>query len=78
MSNPVNYQVLKHARKLKFPSLFIITAILFVVDLFVPDPFPFADELLLGLLTVLFGTWRERRKQPKPGTLPEKTGDEPG
>ena len=52
--------------KLRFPVLFGVTAILFVVDFFVPDVIPFADEILLGLGTALFGSWK-RRKEPEAG-----------
>ena len=37
------------AGRLRFPWLLAITATAFVVDLFVPDFIPFADEVLLGL-----------------------------
>jgi hypothetical protein len=48
------------AGRLRFPQLFLLTAALFVVDLLIPDLIPFADEMLLGLLAVLFGMWRQR------------------
>ena len=48
------------AARLRFPWLFALTAVLFVTSLVVPDPIPLVDELLLGLLTVLFGAWRRR------------------
>lgn len=51
--------------KLRFPQLFLLTAALFVFDLFVPDFVPFVDEVLLGLLTLLFGSLR--RKTPRSG-----------
>jgi hypothetical protein len=41
--------------------------ILFAVDLFIPDPIPFIDEAILGLLAVLVGTWKDRKKiEPEP------------
>jgi hypothetical protein len=43
------------ARKLPVPYLAAITSAIFVADLLVPDLIPFADELLLALLTLLFG-----------------------
>ena len=46
------------AARLRFPQLFLLTAALFVLDLLIPDLIPLADEVLLGLLTMLFGTWR--------------------
>lgn len=53
--------LLRYAEKLRFPWLFLVTAGLFVLDVLIPDMVPFADELLLGLLTLLFGSWRDRR-----------------
>jgi hypothetical protein len=32
---------------------------LFFIDLLIPDTIPFIDELILGLLTLLFGSWRK-------------------
>ncbi|HZI63994.1 MAG TPA: DUF6116 family protein [Thermoanaerobaculia bacterium] len=47
--------------RLRFPTLFKLAAFLFVADLFVPDLIPFADEILLGVLTLLLGSWRDRQ-----------------
>ncbi len=47
--------------RLRFPALFVISALLFVLDLALPDLIPFADEVLLGLTTALFASWRKRR-----------------
>lgn len=49
------------AGRLRFPALFILTAALFVVNLVVPDPLPFVDEILLGLVTLLLGSWKDRK-----------------
>ena len=63
--------ILRFAERLRFPWLFAVTAVLFVVDVFVPDFIPFADEILLGLLTLLFGVWRKRRRE---GPAPKEAG----
>lgn len=47
---------------LKFPGLFLLFALLFGIDLVVPDLVHFADEAGLALLTLLFGLWRSRRQ----------------
>ncbi len=60
--NPVAF-ALGFARRLRFPQLFIVVAALFVADLIVPDAIPFVDELLLGLATLLFGSWKESRQE---------------
>ncbi len=52
----------RFAGRLRFPQLFMVTLILFVVDLIVPDMIPFADEVLLGLATLLLGSWKSRRE----------------
>jgi hypothetical protein len=58
--NPIVKWVSRFASKLRFPTLFLITAGLFLVDLAVPDAIPFADELLLGLGALLLGSLRRR------------------
>ena len=47
---------------LRFPSLFLLFAGLTLVDLLVPDVIPFADEIGLALLTLLFGLWKDRKR----------------
>ena len=61
MTHPLSGHVLKAARRLRFPKLLALTAVLFVIDFVVPDPIPFLDEILLGLSTILFASWRENR-----------------
>lgn len=52
--------VLRFAAGLRYPQLFALVLGLFLVDLVVPDFIPFADEILLGLLTLLAGSLRRR------------------
>ena len=47
--------------QLRFPYLFVLTAGVFFLDLLVPDLVPFADEILLGLGTLLLS--KLKRKQ---------------
>jgi hypothetical protein len=61
MPNPLTLSLLGWARKLRYPTLFKITALLFAVDLVVPDVVPFADEILLGLGTLLLANWKSRK-----------------
>jgi hypothetical protein len=53
--------VTRFAAGLRFPTLFGLVAALFLIDLVIPDLVPFADEILLGLGTVLLGSLRRRR-----------------
>ena len=46
--------------RLRFPTLLTLTAILFAVNLFVPDFLPFIDEILLGLVTLILANWKKR------------------
>lgn len=52
------------AQTLKFRQLFFLTLLLFLGDLMIPDFIPLIDELLLGLLTLLFGSIRKKVKEP--------------
>ena len=53
MANPLTQQLLQWLGKLSFPRLFIVAAALFLCDVAIPDFVPFADEILLGLGTLL-------------------------
>ena len=61
----------RYASSLRFPKLLAITAALFVLDLIFPDMIPFVDEILLGLVSLLFASLR---KKAKAGTDNEKAG----
>jgi len=43
-------RVRRQTESTRFPSLVLLTAVVFVLDIFVPDIIPFADEGILGLL----------------------------
>lgn len=66
----------RFAGRLRFPVLFFLTAALFVADLFFPDAIPLVDELLLGLATVLFGSWKRRKIESDSTESVETTGPE--
>lgn len=59
--------IIRFASRLRFPWLFALTALLLVIDLLVPDPVPLLDEIVLALLTLLFGTWRRRGARKSSG-----------
>jgi hypothetical protein len=62
--------ITRFATGLRFPTLFMISAALFLVDLVVPDMIPFFDEIFLALLTLLLGTFRRRGGPPLEGQDP--------
>lgn len=73
--------ILAFLSKLRFRTLFLVTATIFLVDLLIPDLIPFVDELLLGAGTLLLAAWQRRRDSeppapPSPATppaLPDET-----
>ena len=40
-------------------QFFLLTAALFAIDVLVPDPIPFLDEALLGLMTYALARWKK-------------------
>lgn len=64
MTNLLINPLLRWLGKLSFPRLFLLTAVLFLLDVAVPDFIPFVDEILLGLGTLLLARW----KKPAPPT----------
>ena len=73
MASPLLLPLLGWARKLRYPTLFKITAALFAVTLFVPDPVPFVDEILLGLGTLLLANWKNRKSPLTPPPPPPRS-----
>lgn len=74
MANPLLGPVFGWFGKLSYPRLFLAAASLFVADMLIPDFIPFADELLLGLGTLLLANWK-RRKEPGPAGKPPLDGE---
>ena len=48
------------ASRLRFPYLFLLTAVLFMLNLFIPDVLPLADEVIMGLVAILFASLRKK------------------
>lgn len=66
MANPLVSPLMRWFGRLSFPRLFLLAATLFLLDLVVPDFIPFADELLLGLGTLLLSRWKKKPDMPAP------------
>lgn len=58
----VKARLLRYFESLRFPWLLLVTAALFLVSVFIPDAFPFIDEIVLALVTIVLG--RLKRKPP--------------
>ena len=53
--------LIAYLTRLRFPALFAIAAVLFILDFVIPDAIPFVDEILLGLGAALLGNWKKRK-----------------
>ena len=60
--------VTRFASGLRYPTLFKLVGVLFLINFFVPDPIPFIDEILLALGTLLVGSLRKRRRDVPPSS----------
>ena len=58
-------RIIRYTQSLRFPVLLLITAILFVADLLVPDAIPFVDELILALVLAVLSRLRKPRPESK-------------
>jgi hypothetical protein len=61
---------LRWASKLRFPYMFVLTAVLFVLNLFIPDIIPMADEVIMGLVAVLLANLRKKPEEEAEQTTP--------
>ena len=52
--------ILGWVARLRFPYIVLLMGTLFLVNLIVPDVIPFADEILMGLLTVLLTYFKKK------------------
>lgn len=62
--------VLRWASDLRFPYLFLLTATLFVFNMFVPDVLPVVDELIMGLAAMTLASLRKKPTEERGGKLP--------
>lgn len=60
----------RYLGRLRFPWLFFVLAGLLLVDLVTPDPIPLLDELMLAVLTLVAGSWKNRPQQSAPPPAP--------
>lgn len=58
--------------KLRFPTLFLLTATIFVADLFIPDVIPMADEILIGLVTIGLANLKKKPEPIEQSTLEDE------
>ena len=56
---------LRWSSGLRFPYIFMLMAVLFVFNLFIPDVVPFADEIIMGLVAAVLASLRKKPEQQK-------------
>lgn len=54
----------------RFPTLLLIAAAVLALNLLIPDPLPFVDELLMLLATLLIGAMRKSGSAKEPEERP--------
>lgn len=74
MANPLVTPILGFLGRLSFPRLFMLAAVLWGLDMVVPDFIPFIDELMLGIGTLLLASFR-KRKDPEVQAKPPIEGE---
>ena len=52
---------MQFAARLRYPKLLALALGLFIADLIIPDFIPFADEILLGLISLLLSGLKKRK-----------------
>lgn len=61
METPTQSVIARFLGGLATPRLFLVAAALLGLDLLIPDFIPFADEILLAILTLIFA---RKKSQP--------------
>jgi cadmium resistance protein CadD (predicted permease) len=68
---------LNFASQLRFRNLFLVVIGLFFFNLLIPDFIPLIDEIMLGLLAIVLGSWKsERKKQKEENQIEREVVDE--
>lgn len=63
MPNPLSVPLVAWLSRLSYPRLFLVTGVLFFINLLIPDPILLIDEVLLGVATIVLA---KRKRAPKP------------
>ena len=61
----IKSRIISYLETLRFPALLVITAIIFGVNVFVPDMIPFVDEILMALMVALLARMKRRPEKPE-------------
>jgi len=61
----IKSKFINYLESLRFPVLLIITALIFLINVVVPDAFPLIDELLMALVVALLARLKRRPTAPE-------------
>lgn len=68
MPNPLSAPLVAWLSRLSYPRLFMVSAVLFGVNLLIPDPILLVDEVLLGVATVMLAKRKRTPRRDDDGT----------
>lgn len=74
MPNPLIIPLVHWLRRRRFPTLLKFTAAVFFINLFIPDPIPLIDDLLLALATLTLASLKKKPKNHVEPTAPDADG----
>ncbi len=57
----IKARLVAYLESLRFPWLLLVTSVLFLVNVFIPDALPFVDEILLALVAVVLGRLKRKK-----------------
>ncbi len=60
----IKSKVISYLESLRFPVLLLVATAVLAINVFVPDAFPFIDEILLALVAIILS--RIKRRPPAP------------
>jgi uncharacterized membrane protein len=66
-------RLIGYLESLRFPWLLLLTAVLFLFSVLVPDAFPFVDEIVLALIAAVLARIKKRRPENR-----DQGGDQGG
>lgn len=69
--------MVKWASGLRFPYLLLVTTLLLVVNLFVPDAIPLADEIIMGLVAVMLANLKKKPEKEQEIRAVDETSEKP-
>jgi len=56
----IKARLLGYLESLRFPWLLLVTLMLFLLNLVIPDALPFVDEILLALVAALLARFKRK------------------